>query len=387
MHGKMKKYMIVIGVSALIITLLVSSGCSADVPVRYPDIELPPLEKGMSTSIVIDDIIEVPASELWHKTVEIPSTLEGGKFKLAGWCVASGGARNDIKVLILNDVDFHNWRNFGKVSGLYESEKITVDNFSVELKTPGKYHLVISNWFSEFSTKKVVAKVYLYWSVPPVEYKISADGIELGNKEIPAGANVTFILRDIDKGNSGNFTITGEKDKNEIPFTEKESGMNLWFIASPPDNYIFSCEKCTPTINYEFEVITAKPLIGQGFTVSSSMANAPPLMYKVYKKEYKIGEISVNDTILTVQAEDPDDDTLTYYGFNLPISVNGIDNNGRRIWGPAATLDEKTGVLKWNASSANLTAGRYTVRLEVTDGLLSDYQDVDIIIKEREDSK
>ena len=96
----------------LVIILSISAGCESDIPTRSPTIELPLMGK-VNSSTVIDDILEVPASDLWHKTIEIPSNLE--RVKLVGWCVASGGARNDVKVLVLNDIDFHNWRNFNKV--------------------------------------------------------------------------------------------------------------------------------------------------------------------------------------------------------------------------------------------------------------------------------
>ena len=62
----------------------------------------------------------------------------------------------------------------------------------------GKYHLVISNWFSEFSSKKVIAKIYLYWSVKPVTVPIGADnGVsDTDIIQVPASANVTFKFED-----------------------------------------------------------------------------------------------------------------------------------------------------------------------------------------------
>jgi hypothetical protein len=199
---------------SLLMVLLILSGCRSRVPARYPIIELP-LTTGMSTSIVIDDIVEVPPTKLWHKTIEIPSTLDG--VKLAGWCVASGGARNDIKVLVLNDIDFYNWKNFGKVKGLYQSDKISIAEIAAELKSPGRYHLIINNWFSEFSSKKVIAKVYLYWSIKPVTYKIKSDDTTLNSKDfqIPKGADVTFEF--VDKVDTSNFRIS--KDGEEKPIS------------------------------------------------------------------------------------------------------------------------------------------------------------------------
>jgi len=369
----MKKYTIYVWLSVLMMVLLISSGCEPDIPTRYPTIELP-LMGGMSTSTVIDDIIEVPASELWHKTIEIPSTLEG--VKLAGWCVASGGARNDIKVLVLNDIDFHNWRNFGKVEGLYQSEKITVADITADINTPGKYHLVISNWFSEFSSKKVIAKVYLYWTVKPVTYEIEADDIALNSDDfqIPRSANVTFKF--IDKVDTSNFQVS--KDGKETPVSANITGPEVEFIAPSAGIYEFSSGNSTLMIEGGFSVIPAQPVIGQGLTVSSSMANAPPRLDKIENKIYD-GKDALSSFVIT--ASDPDDDTLTYYAFNLPMAVSDYDENGHRIWRPAATLDKNSGVFSWNEVSGNVSAGKYFVRFEVSDGILSDQQDIIIEIE------
>lgn len=359
-----------IRISALLIALMVFSGCSPDVPVRYPTIELP-LAGGMSTSTVIDDIIEVPASELWHKTIEIPSSLDG--VKLAGWCVASGGARNDVKVLVLDDIDFHNWRNFNQVKGLYQSEKIHVATLDVDIETPGKYHLVISNWFSEFSSKKVIAKVYLYWSVKAVTYKIRADDISLNSDDfqIPKGADVTFEF--IEKVDTGNFQIS--RDGKETHVSANITDLEVKFIAPSTGIYNFSCGNINLMIEGGFSVVPAEPVIGRGFTVSSSMANAPPRIERItYDNERPLNDF-------TIEAIDPDDDTLTYYAFNLPMAVSGYDEDGRRIWSTAGTLDKNSGVFSWNEVSANVSAGKYFVRFEVSDGILSDQQDVVIEIK------
>jgi len=366
----MKNCITWVRISVIIMVLLVLLGCSSDVPVRYPTIELP-FVGGMSTSIIIDDIIEVPASELWHKTIEIPPTLDA--VKLAGWCVASGGARNDIKVLVLDDIDFHNWRNFGKVKGLYQSEKTTVANFTAEIKIPGKYHLVISNWFSEFSSKKVIAKVYLYWSVKEVTYKIRADDISLNSDDfqIPKGADVTFKF--IEKVDTSNFQVS--RDGKETHVSVNITDSEVKFIAPSTGICNFSCGDSNLMIEGGFSVVPAEPVIGRGFTISSSMANAPPSIERItYDNERPLNDF-------TVDSIDPDDDELTYYAFNVPMAVSGYDENGRRIWSAAATLDKSSGVFSWNAVSANISTGKYFVRFEVSDGILSDQQDIVIEIK------
>ncbi len=369
----MRKFTIWLTIATLISVLFISYGCEPNVPARYPSIELP-LTGAMSTSTVVDDIIEVPASELWHKTMEIPSTLD--VVKLAGWSVASGGARNDVKVLVLDDIDFHNWRNFGKVKGLYQSEKTTAANFTAEMKAPGKYHLVFSNWFSEFSSKKVIAKVYLYWSVKPVTYEIKSGDIALNSADfkVPKSANVTFKF--IDKIETGNFRIS--KDGKETRVSASIAGSEVKFIAPSVGVYQFSCGNGPLTVTGGFSVIPAQPAIGQGLTVSSSLANAPPRLGKIDDKTYA-NKDALDSFIIT--GSDPDDDELTFYAFNLPMAVSGYDENGRRIWSPAATLDRSTGLFSWNKVSSNISSGKYFVRFEVSDGIVSDQQDIIIEIK------
>jgi hypothetical protein len=369
----MKNRALWIGVNALAIGMFFSSGCTPLVPVSYPAIELP-LTKGMNTSTVVDDIIEVPASRLWHKTIEIPETL--GEVEVVGWCVASGGARNDVKVLVLDDVDFYNWKNFAKVKGLYQSEKTSVANVTALIENPGKYHLIISNWFSEFSSKIVIAKVYLYWSVKPVAFKINSNDIALEDADefqIPKNAEVTFKF--IDKVNTSNFKVT--KDGREIPISANISGEEVKFIAPSIGIYEFSCGSGSLVIKGKFSVVLAQPIIGQGLTISSNMANTPP---RLDRMEDKIYESKDYLSPFSLNAIDPDDDVLTYYAFNLPEAPGGNDN-GRQIWLPAATLDKNSGKLTWNPVSGNLSAGKYYVRFEVSDGILSDYQDIIIEIK------
>ena len=77
--------------------------------------------------------------------------------------MASGGTFNDVKILVLNDIDFTNWKNFHDIEGIYQSDKVTKAQIKAQIEESGSYHLVISNRFSEFSSKDVLLKVYLYY--------------------------------------------------------------------------------------------------------------------------------------------------------------------------------------------------------------------------------
>ena len=121
-------------------------------------------EKGIE---IVNSKITVPAKTIWQTDFYV-----NGKFmsdvRVVGWFMTSGGAFNDIKIAILNDIDFTNWENFREVEdAVYLSEKITKTQIELKIEDPGSYHLVLSNRFSEFSYKDVTAKVYLYYKLIP----------------------------------------------------------------------------------------------------------------------------------------------------------------------------------------------------------------------------
>jgi hypothetical protein len=119
---------------------------------------------------IVNTKITVEPKTLWQTEFYVDGDFMSD-VRVAGWFKASGGAFNDIKILVLNDVDFTNWQNFHNLQGaVYESNKITKAEIKSEIREPGSYHLVLCNRFSEFSSKTVLAKVYLYYeSVKTVE--------------------------------------------------------------------------------------------------------------------------------------------------------------------------------------------------------------------------
>ena len=135
------------------------SGFPTDLPALA--IDLPdPTEQGIR---LVDYVIMVEPDPLWHKTFEVNlETMHD--VRVVGWFMASGGAFNDIKALVLNDVDFINWENRHEVEGLYKTDKLTIAKIDLPITASGRYHLVFDNRFSTFSNKYVLAKFYLYWS-------------------------------------------------------------------------------------------------------------------------------------------------------------------------------------------------------------------------------
>ncbi len=112
---------------------------------------------------IVNTMITVEPGTFWQTEFYVDGDFMSN-MRVAGWFKASGGAFNDIKILVLNDVDFTNWQNFYDVKGVvYQSDKITKAEIKSEIREPGSYHLVLCNRFSEFSSKTVLAKAYLYY--------------------------------------------------------------------------------------------------------------------------------------------------------------------------------------------------------------------------------
>ena len=137
-------------------------GCTPEpFPAILPSVDLPNPE-GQS-KVIVDEIITVNSDELLDLPFDV-NAMNMHNVRVVGWFMASGGSRNDIKVLILDDIDFINWNNLHEVEGVYKSGKLTIGKIDVPITASGKYHLIFDNRFSEFSSKNVLAKVYLFWS-------------------------------------------------------------------------------------------------------------------------------------------------------------------------------------------------------------------------------
>ena len=144
-----------------------SGGSPSSFPTDLPNIDLPdPTERSME---IINRMINVEPQPLWEETFEVDlETMRN--VRVVGWFISTGGSGNDIRVLVLDDIDFINWSNLHQVEGLYETDKITTAKINIPIIASGKYHLVFDNRFSKFRSKDVLAKVYLYYeSVETIE--------------------------------------------------------------------------------------------------------------------------------------------------------------------------------------------------------------------------
>ena len=100
---------------------------------------------------------EINATGYYFFKLEVPPGATS--VHLQGNFIASGGSGNDVQVYVLSEGDFVNWQNRHATKTYYNSEKVTVGNFSVNLPSDsGIYYLVFDNRFSLLSKKEVEVK-------------------------------------------------------------------------------------------------------------------------------------------------------------------------------------------------------------------------------------
>lgn len=100
---------------------------------------------------------EVNANSSYYFKLGVPSGASS--VHVEGNFEASGGSGNDVQVLILPEDDFVNWQNHHQAKTYYNSGKVTVGNFSVNLPSDAAtYYLVFDNRFSLLSKKEVEVK-------------------------------------------------------------------------------------------------------------------------------------------------------------------------------------------------------------------------------------
>jgi hypothetical protein len=87
-------------------------------------------------------------------------TVAANLATLAGSFRASGGAHNDIRVLITDSDECENYINGNRANVFYDSGQKTVGKFDVNLRQGG-YCLIFDNRNSLVSGKEIDAQVYL----------------------------------------------------------------------------------------------------------------------------------------------------------------------------------------------------------------------------------
>lgn len=80
---------------------------------------------------------------------------------LRGHFVAAGGTGNDIRIMLLDQTNFLNWKNGHQAQTLFNSGKMTAVDMAVPITQAGNYYLVLDNTFSAFTEKVVSVEDFL----------------------------------------------------------------------------------------------------------------------------------------------------------------------------------------------------------------------------------
>jgi len=112
---------------------------------------------------IINGIIGVDAGGYQFYSFSAPSEASGAKVE--GSYTASGGSGNDIKIYILDETGFTNWRNGHQVNTYYNSGQLTTGKIDSNVPVGKTLYLVYDNTFSTFSNKHVTAKADLVYSM------------------------------------------------------------------------------------------------------------------------------------------------------------------------------------------------------------------------------
>lgn len=141
-----------IGIAVTIVALVVigfGSGAHSIIPTQH-------------TEGIINSMIRVEAGHFVYYTFSAPRGASN--VSVTGTFTAGGGSGNDIKVAILDEQNFINYRNGHQVSAYYSSGQETVGNINVNIPSGQTMYLVYDNTFSVVSSKEVTTNVNLIYA-------------------------------------------------------------------------------------------------------------------------------------------------------------------------------------------------------------------------------
>jgi len=107
------------------------------------------LNLSLSGQTFVDSTYKVKPGSYYYIpfTLSCTATVQGG-------FIASAALGDNIMVYIVNDNDFRKYENGQEFSVYYQSGKVESDVFNKVLSS-GKYYIIMSNTYSDFSTKTV----------------------------------------------------------------------------------------------------------------------------------------------------------------------------------------------------------------------------------------
>lgn len=106
---------------------------------------------------VVRSTFRVDAAKANYFQFKLPSYFRDGR--IAGNALATGGAGNDIRVLILTEQQFQVWTRSPRPEALYDSGQRRSVVLRVPVSNPGTYYVVFDNRFSVLSPKNVEADI------------------------------------------------------------------------------------------------------------------------------------------------------------------------------------------------------------------------------------
>jgi len=113
-------------------------------------------------SNLVNGLLTINGGNYQYYQFTVPSGASD--IHVSGTFTASGGSGNDIRIYVLDNTSFVNWKNGHSVSTYYNSGQMTTGSISATLPSDGTYYLVYDNTFSVFSQKNVNTRATLSYT-------------------------------------------------------------------------------------------------------------------------------------------------------------------------------------------------------------------------------
>lgn len=108
---------------------------------------------------IVNSMIRVGPGQYVYYTFSAPNGASNAV--VSGTFTAGGGSGNDVRVYIMDDQNFINYKNDHQVNVYYSSGQETVGNINVNIPAGQTLYLVYDNTFSIVSSKEVTTNVGL----------------------------------------------------------------------------------------------------------------------------------------------------------------------------------------------------------------------------------
>lgn len=118
-------------------------------------------EHGTQASTVVKGSIVIFGGQYADYVFSVSQDMKNARLK-GNFSSTSGG---DLCVLVLDDLNFRNWRAGGEAKAWYSSGQVVVGNIDLPLAVPDTYHLVFSNAHSWITKKTVDVSIDLQFQL------------------------------------------------------------------------------------------------------------------------------------------------------------------------------------------------------------------------------